>query len=233
MPTCTRRSGGWVHPRVCGENLLRGNEADGMDGSSPRVRGKRPPPPPGGSGRRFIPACAGKTCPGFRGKQRLPVHPRVCGENRRAAQEPTPPAGSSPRVRGKPHPETPRTRTGRFIPACAGKTSSSRLARPGASAHPRVCGENLLVVGHGEVRCGSSPRVRGKPGGGVMSSPRLRAHPRVCGENMFIQNDPAIMEGSSPRVRGKRVVGRRGCGASRFIPACAGKTWNRGRSAPW
>ena len=54
----------WVlpaHPRVCGENRLRGFSRVRAWGSSPRVRGKhvrRPPPP---RERGLIPACAGKT----------------------------------------------------------------------------------------------------------------------------------------------------------------------------
>ena len=69
-----------VHPRVCGEQAIRGTIAAASAGSSPRVRG---------TGRlrglnhrraRFIPACAGNRATSARISSRVPVHPRVCGE---------------------------------------------------------------------------------------------------------------------------------------------------------
>ena len=152
--------------------------------------------------------------------------------------------GSSPRVRGK-HPVFVEAlfNTG-LIPACAGKTISTRQPQHFTLAHPRVCGENRSQQLTRLVLAGSSPRVRGKPFGlaharwssglipacagktflyGTVDSPR-RAHPRVCGENAARSVYALCTAGSSPRVRGKRTSGPRRRGWRGLIPACAGKT---------
>ena len=70
-----------VHPRVCGENWIRGS-------STPWSV-------------RFIPACAGKIFSTSSNMGFEPVHPRVCGENGWSRQSLGEGYGSSPRVRGK------------------------------------------------------------------------------------------------------------------------------------
>ena len=116
------RSAGGAHPRVCGENGKYAGSPVLKSGSSPRVRGK---PIHGVVCTRqagLIPACAGKTPDARDMRLHLPAHPRVCGENTRAASPPKAVWGSSPRVRGKPTRNvTVRSRKG-LIPACAGKT---------------------------------------------------------------------------------------------------------------
>ena len=131
-----------AHPRACGENYKNLTLVELEEGSSPRVRGKRPgvgdPAPGGGSSPRvrgkpigstgqrsldgLIPACAGKTRCCVRGVGVPPAHPRACGENMGRMVYQLAAAGSSPRVRGKPDP--PRQQRGRvrLIPARAGKT---------------------------------------------------------------------------------------------------------------
>ena len=150
IPACagkTPRSWwGWTwrraHPRVCGENGKVEKVAHNAQGSSPRVRGKRPRPCPWPWVRRLIPACAGKT------KQRSHVwsgeraHPRVCGENDIPLAREEIKVGSSPRVRGKLRSLDHRLGHERLIPACAGKTPRSTTTSCPAAAHPRVCGEN-------------------------------------------------------------------------------------------
>ena len=126
-----------AHPRVCGENRTR------------RTRLVRDL----GSGKTVIsPASCGSTR----------AHPRVCGENIDCAYYPHGETGSSPRVRGKLGGQA-RVDVGlRLIPACAGKTPTPTSRAAIGRAHPRVCGENVLL----HPRCaglrGSSPRVRGK-----------------------------------------------------------------------
>ena len=172
-------------------------------GSSPRVRGKHVhcARPVGEHG--LIPACAGKTGPGKDARSSSPAHPRVCGENRCRSMRAASASGSSPRVRGKrEHGHGLPPMLG-LIPACAGKTSSTSRTPGSRRAHPRVCGENLILPDDlGRVK-GSSPRVRGKParlrgatkwtrlipacaGKTPPSAPASTsspAHPRVCGEN--------------------------------------------------
>ena len=233
-----------AHPRVCGENAGRGAPGRRRCGSSPRVRGKRAGRSRRGRARRLIPACAGKTSVAGRPPRRHPAHPRVCGENSSSMVSVASVAGSSPRVRGKRLRRLARHSRGRLIPACAGKTAPVPTLMVSSTAHPRVCGENILMDINKLLLGGSSPRVRGKPWGyppGTLvtwlipacagktcalrpSRGRARAHPRVCGENRPRQRRQIVVAGSSPRVRGKRLGGDVERLPVRLIPACAGKT---------
>ena len=190
------------------------------------------------------PARAGKTPAKCRFEFVALVHPRACGENYKAVAPSFSCPGSSPRVRGKrvfPH---GLTYTPRLVPTCAGKTAHSSTTKAISSAHPRVCGENVISSLKLTVWLGSSPRVRGKPTSGRPRHPPHRlipacagktlkcrneqrpkgAHPRVCGENCPPVRRSLGVQGSSPRVRGKPSPGhcRRSLGG--LIPAYAGKT---------
>ena len=57
----TRQRIRWAHPRVCGENRGNLDVLLSVDGSSPRVRGKRCDSLSHWGVFRLIPACAGKT----------------------------------------------------------------------------------------------------------------------------------------------------------------------------
>ena len=131
------------------------------------------------------------------------AHPRACGENSRRTLCAAFTAGSSPRVRGKHFFVSETEKSGRLIPARAGKTRSTRTSVKQNPAHPRACGENTVFAGDSRAATGSSPRVRGKPArllppmetGGLIPARAgktvfieiehvaRRAHPRACGEN--------------------------------------------------
>ena len=158
--------------------------------------------------------------------------------------------GSSPRVRGKLTPQVRRYIYNGLIPACAGKTTAERAQVGAGGAHPRVCGENVLVADRAARRWGSSPRVRGKPHNleqvadhpGLIPAcagktatlwrpwPPSTAHPRVCGENFVPWVFVSMLWGSSPRVRGKQYDYVHSLGTPGLIPACAGKTPRTPRS---
>ena len=239
-----RRRGPGAHPRVCGENCTQPSPPWPLMGSSPRVRGKQEGA--GGEPCRvgLIPACAGKTGSPASLTSGGRAHPRVCGENEGALRSVLARWGSSPRVRGKLTPITIVAIPTRLIPACAGKTVRDRSRAAADRAHPRVCGENALVVWENVEGAGSSPRVRGKPIRSFTASRTLRlipacagktrasqyvgrlawAHPRVCGENVEPMLPRAEAAGSSPRVRGKRNYPSEEFMPLGLIPACAGKT---------
>ena len=239
-----RRRGPGAHPRVCGENQVLRVAVDPESGSSPRVRGKQEGA--GGEPCRvgLIPACAGKTGSPASLTSGGRAHPRVCGENEGALRSVLARWGSSPRVRGKLTPITIVAIPTRLIPACAGKTVRDRSRAAADRAHPRVCGENALVVWENVEGAGSSPRVRGKPIRSFTASRTLRlipacagktlfsgrpgiqaaAHPRVCGENARVSVCGTVGVGSSPRVRGKRNYPSEEFMPLGLIPACAGKT---------
>ncbi len=114
-------------------------------------------------------------------------------------------AGSSPRVRGPDPQESRRRSSRRFIPACAGTSSTALNALSVNSVHPRVCGDqpgDKKIFQRPDFFTGSSPRVRGPV---CVLGPRARfcrfipacagtsdqflaggfagaVHPRVCGD---------------------------------------------------
>ena len=242
---------GRAHPRACGENASRSGRSSCASGSSPRVRGKPPWWARARGDARLIPARAGKTRRRGRRASGRWAHPRACGENRPFRPSAASLAGSSPRVRGKLLALAAPLGRGGLIPACAGKTLRCGSERSNLRAHPRVCGENHWAASHASAARGSSPRVRGKSGhdGRRRHRRRLiparagktalaawcptgaRAHPRVCGENSWAGCSGSRSRGSSPRVRGKRDRVDEVSDSLGLIPACAGKTRGRGRSA--
>ena len=95
---------------------------------------------------RFIPACAGNTLANAAEKDKLSVHPRMCGEHtwRRATTRCV--AGSSPHVRGTQNLIDTHTIEPRFIPACAGNTADAFAGAVRVAVHPRMCGEHPRFV---------------------------------------------------------------------------------------
>ena len=136
-------------------------------GSSPRVRGTDDNERSKPYGRRFIPACAGNSDESDDESGSQPVHPRVCGEQCQGDAHCKNNSGSSPRVRGTDQKVNYWHRAGRFIPACAGNSSSCCEVQSLKlmTVHPRVCGEQ-------QVFKGGRPFHRGP------------VHPRVCGEQI-------------------------------------------------
>ena len=158
--------------------------------------------------------------------------------------------GSSPRARGTRRATKTRNGVSRFIPACAGNTTTDKPTKRNGAVHPRVRGEHVFKHSASSNVVGSSPRARGTllPGFSTGFKSRfipacagntplsllifehLPVHPRVRGEHASEAMAARIRVGSSPRARGTRlclpVRGR----LQRFIPACAGNTRLRGIS---
>ena len=134
----------------------------------------------------------------------------------------------------------------RNIPAYAGKTLRAVPCVLAWAEHPRVCGENIFPWNLSTPINGTSPRMRGKLGDvfGLISNRRnipayagktvtlsMRCcvkteHPRVCGENVYDAEACSYYRGTSPRMRGKLKSGPVHPGATRNIPAYAGKTFS-------
>ena len=131
----------WDHPRGCGEH--------------PMLR------PASLWGPGIIPADAGSTS----GKSNVIAesedHPRGCGEHDNAVRIGIHQVGSSPRMRGAPTHNAPRSYDSRIIPADAGSTTPQSGRIPGKRDHPRGCGEHMDGTEVGVTDGGSSPRMRG------------------------------------------------------------------------
>ena len=233
-----------AHPRSRGENRSGGMPRAAASGSSPLTRGKRSIREDERTMTGLIPAHAGKTSRRADRAGQSRAHPRSRGENCSRTRSASALAGSSPLTRGKHRPWRRSRRSGRLIPAHAGKTGHLHRREIVDAAHPRSRGENLLAGIRSRPPTGSSPLTRGKPrhGRNRSSPPRLipahagktlrvlesaanrTAHPRSRGENLKCGCLGVAVLGSSPLTRGKPEASGRHSMPIGLIPAHAGKT---------
>ena len=233
-----------VYPRVGGGNILHCWDGGGVEGLSPRGRGKLHPAVGQPQGRGSIPAWAGET-PALRHRRiQQRVYPRVGGGNDPENEGQFICNGLSPRGRGKPPPTSPRgTRTG-SIPAWAGETAALAAPSIQPTVYPRVGGGNQGHPLAFQDVAGLSPRGRGKlhpisdPGRQTGSIPawagetfahgpgdiRKAVYPRVGGGNRARGKAIGPTRGLSPRGRGKLRLWPRYILCLRSIPAWAGET---------
>ena len=170
------------HPRACGANWHTRAVADGLYGSSPRVRGKHVVEADGDSAIGIIPARAGQTRPPHTDWLSRPDHPRACGANYLTALIVFIAIGSSPRVRGKPRGLAAGQRGGRIIPARAGQTVWGGQRGASRADHPRACGANSSASAVTVTLPGSSPRVRGKQRASRQPDEHVRIIPARAGQ---------------------------------------------------
>ena len=149
------------HPRVCGEHTGAGAANVTVKGSSPRMRGTLLAAFLAVSRTGIIPAYAGNTVCAVRRVIGREDHPRVCGEHEILSRCCQKPLGSSPRMRGTPHPVRRGGGALGIIPAYAGNTSYWIFDAAATRDHPRVCGEHPSGHGSTAAMWGSSPRMRG------------------------------------------------------------------------
>ena len=155
---------------------------------------------------------------------RLPVHPRVCGEQEKSfttvsivsgssrvcGEQPSVlnrsviTGGSSPRVRGTVIFSLKNTLPRRFIPACAGNRGPRQSGKTTLAVHPRVCGEQICVTSDVSADSGSSPRVRGTVIIVELESTLDRFIP-ACAGNSTIQGCCLFSTSVHPRVCGEQV----------------------------
>ena len=158
------RAGGMAaedHPRVCGEQ--GGDRGAGCvhQGSPPRVRGTEREYELKTAMDRITPACAGNRLIFRGGAYPLRDHPRVCGEQLESILMHLNNWGSPPRVRGTDRWLRRTLEARRITPACAGNRSSWTPSGTKNQDHPRVCGEQAVLVFREIAMSGSPPRVRG------------------------------------------------------------------------
>ena len=198
--------------------------ANAVDGSSPRVRGKRCGAASVAPRVRIIPARAGQTPARPPSPSLCPDHPRACGANNALPDNPMSMYGSSPRVRGKPDQRRDPVRRERIIPARAGQTRWCREYRIPKPDHPRACGANLSTSSNSNSSAWIIPARAGQT---RMPKPTRRTipdHPRACGANSSLAVLSCKAVGSSPRVRGKHDCQTSRRSGYRIIPARAGQT---------
>ena len=170
-----------AHPRWRGE-----------DGASPRWSGRRPGSSPLARGghvgteqatdrRGLIPAGAGRTRDQCFAPSAEGAHPRWRGEDGRPRPLCGRRRGSSPLARGGLHIIITARQLRRLIPAGAGRTALTAVARPASTAHPRWRGEDPAAGGGRFDRAGSSPLARGGLVDLIDQGDRLRLIPAGAG----------------------------------------------------
>ena len=152
--------------------------------------------------------------------------------------------GSSPPVRGALIRLVEQGAQQGLIPARAGSTHPLQGVGHLSRAHPRPCGEHVLVGVVWGALAGSSPPVRGAlvyhheeelasgliPARAGSTCPSVtvfrvvRAHPRPCGEHVGKKIPKDSSQGSSPPVRGALMPPQNSILALGLIPARAGST---------
>ncbi|SCQ64128.1 Hypothetical protein PFR_JS9-2_2039 [Propionibacterium freudenreichii] len=217
-----RPSPGGAHPRICGEHPSGRTALKQVRGSPPHMRGARDAAWDAAWGAGLTPAYAGSTWWPVRRSPSGRAHPRICGEHDFESLAQTLPGGSPPHMRGARHPYTECSGLCGLTPAYAGSTAPAPTRSLVGWAHPRICGEHVVVARWISMGWGSPPHMRGariknirKPpcsgltpayaGSTMTSSPRTlgrRAHPRICGEHPRSQQNFGGVRGSPPHMRG-------------------------------
>jgi len=95
---------------------------------------------------RNTPAYAGKTGGKNGALKRPQKHPRVCGEDDKNGLLSGLEVETPPRMRGRPFSASSPCSSQRNTPAYAGKTVFQIFQKNPVRKHPRVCGEDPLVV---------------------------------------------------------------------------------------
>ncbi len=211
-----------VHPRMRGGHVSAGALARPLRGSSPHARGTRLGANTGGQQERFIPACAGDTSTSPLTSTLTAVHPRMRGGHAVSTPLRTSAAGSSPHARGTRWVRRQDSHLRRFIPACAGDTSSDIGFRDTASVHPRMRGGHRSMIEEQIDSAGSSPHARGTLRIVLGLARKVRfipacagdttrttaagskraVHPRMRGGNPRTRRKAERHRGSSPHARG-------------------------------
>ena len=173
---------------------------------------------------RFIPACAGNTRDGVRCGMGSAVHPRMRGEHCSSSCYSCKLCGSSPHARGTRSFPAQSASHARFIPACAGNTSTRGLqARRASGSSPHARGTRDVTRGT-ELWWRFIPACAGNTSAEVLPDLRGSVHPRMRGEHLRTSMSARADTGSSPHARGTRLRARPSFALRRFIPACAGNT---------
>ena len=171
-----------VYPRVRGGSVFPSLLEAGIQGLSPRARGKRTFAHDDLKAHGSIPACAGEAGREAGLSAQGQVYPRVRGGSSSVSPQGRPHPGLSPRARGK---RIAAALPGQYvgsIPACAGEAPALCVLVRTEQVYPRVRGGSMILFCRYRYLTGLSPRARGKPGIGIKTSTRTGSIPACAGE---------------------------------------------------
>ena len=190
------------HPRMRGEDRLFQDRHWEVLGSPPHARGRLDSEQNLLADFRITPACAGKTSTVYSSPRLKPDHPRMRGEDKELAHQPSDIGGSPPHARGR-RDLVGRAAPGcRITPACAGKTRFRSAGARRSVDHPRMRGEDRNVLAARSAAPGSPPHARGRRYFIVSVVEDKRITPACAGKTQTL--DPtAGRTGDHPRMRGE------------------------------
>ena len=151
------------HPRIRGENRSGRIALRAATEASPHTRGKQRHAQCAFRECRNIPAYAGKAISEDFHLETIQKHPRIRGESRLNILKVCRLIETSPHTRGKRLKGLPNSRTGRNIPAYAGKASPETSQQTPKWKHPRIRGESSVRTLGTPDAPETSPHTRGKP----------------------------------------------------------------------
>ena len=170
----------------------------------------------------ITPACAGNSKVICLHRARYRDHPRLRGEQIFFLLGGKRMVGSPPLARG-----TERGRHGLLArrgitPACAGNRLYHRYIPTSRGDHPRLRGEQGILIGLFLCDVGSPPLARGTDKHQQRQRPLRRDHPRLRGEQLGDALNDIGGKGSPPLARGTGIHHKYYVDSSRITPACAG-----------
>ena len=148
------------HPRLRGNNLLYNRFVGYELGSPPLTREQPARPQTAPTKHRITPAYAGTTCRATLVQRCRGDHPRLRGNNRFLSCPWGPCTGSPPLTREQLHEDHERVFPAGITPAYAGTTCIAFRGCDGLEDHPRLRGNNLLLLCRYAHRPGSPPLTR-------------------------------------------------------------------------
>ena len=171
---------------------MRGEDVDPITvgfmqwGSPPHARGRLGSAMKRILTKRITPACAGKTVASAGRAAAVSDHPRMRGEDAGRFIANSLVTGSPPHARGRLPSLFRDTIRGRITPACAGKTSRSRVRRGKTPDHPRMRGEDRGSYVFHVFTTGSPPHARGRHPASMSGMAASRITPACAGKTCLI-----------------------------------------------
>ena len=207
-----------------GEQLIRLLHLAALMGSPPHARGAVADRVPWGQHYGITPACAGsRLClPILNGPYR--DHPRMRGEQVWLIVLVVLLVGSPPHARGAGNfplalPDLPG-----ITPACAGSSSENWDGGTPIWDHPRMRGEQLVMMFLPPLVIGITPACAGSSESRHISPGHRRDHPRMRGEQFLSRRRIRRRLGSPPHARGAVTSASADPSKDRITPACAGSS---------
>ena len=196
-----------VHPRIRGEDHTPASLCCPLSGSPPHTRGRSLLKVPCSRALRFTPAYAGKMWGQLGGAVSSWVHPRIRGEDWFQAITADLARGSPPHTRGRFLVAERVLHAIGFTPAYAGKIGNRQSYDSFLRVHPRIRGEDGMIIFSRAFVVGSPPHTRGRYNPLVFNRLWRRFTPAYAGKIQYVRRYVTYPQ-VHPRIRGEDLKRR-------------------------